>query len=330
VNRQIKFAIIAISIVIPLSSYSVLATESTPEISQKDNLTKIQVISSFYPLYEFAQHVGKERVDVQLLVPTGVEPHDWEPTIQDVQKMQKSDIIIINGFGFENWVPNFVETNYLGTIVDTSNGITMKDFVTFPDHIDEDDHKEDDHKEDDHKEDDHKEDDHSHTSGDPHIWLNPNFAKIQVQNIADAFSVFDSSNQQFYQNNAENYISKLEKLDTKIRNDLSECNQDFITFHNAFSYFASEYDLHPHTIISSNDSHAEPTAKTLEKIIYTARELNIKIIFAEDTSDQRISKVIANEIGGKILILSPIEISGDGNYISRMNKNLENLREALC
>ena len=229
--------------------------------------------------------------------------------------MQKSDIIIINGLGFENWVPNLVEMNYRGTIVDTSNGITMKDFVTYSDHIDEDDHKED---------------DHSPSSGDPHIWLNPNFAKIQVQNIADAFSEIDSSNQQFYQNNAENYILNLEKLDTKIRNDLSECNQDFITYHNAFSYFASEYDLHQHTIISSNDPHAEPTAKTLENIINTARELNIKIIFVEDASEQRISNVIANEIGGKILVLSPLEISDDGNYISRMNENLDNLKEALC
>jgi zinc transport system substrate-binding protein len=100
-NNQVKFAIIAIIIVIPLISYSVWASDSSLQIRETTNLTKLQALASFYPLYEFAQQVGQDKVDVQLLVPEGVEPHDWEPTIQDVQLIQKSDFIIINGFGFE-------------------------------------------------------------------------------------------------------------------------------------------------------------------------------------------------------------------------------------
>jgi zinc transport system substrate-binding protein len=301
-NNQVKFAIIAIAIVIPLSSYSVWASDSSLQIKEIDDLTKLQVISSFYPLYEFAQQVGQDKVNVQLLVPEGVEPHDWEPTIQDVLQMQKSDLIIINGFGFENWVESLEEMNYQGIVVNTSDGIIKnendKNLIL--------------------------------ASKDPHIWLNPILAKTQVQTIADAFSKSDPQNQKIYQKNAQNYIFELDKLDSKIRNDLVSCSQDFIAFHDAFSYFAYEYDLHQHTIISSNDPHAEPTAKTLENIINTARELKLEIIFTEDTTDPRISNVVANEIGGKILVLSPLEISGNGNYISRMIENLDNLKEALC
>ena len=301
-NNQVKFAIIAITIVIPLSSYSVWASDSSLQIKEIDDLTKLQVISSFYPLYEFAQQVGQDKVNVQLLVPEGVEPHDWEPTIQDVLQMQKSDLIIINGFGFENWVESLEEMNYQGIVVNTSDGIIKnendKNLIL--------------------------------ASKDPHIWLNPILAKTQVQTIADAFSKSDPQNQKIYQKNAQNYIFELDKLDSKIRNDLVSCSQDFIAFHDAFSYFAYEYDLHQHTIISSNDPHAEPTAKTLENIINTARELKLEIIFTEDTTDPRISNVVANEIGGKILVLSPLEISGNGNYISRMIENLDNLKEALC
>ena len=130
--------------------------------------------------------------------------------------------------------------------------------------------------------------------------------------------------------NAKNYKNELDLLDTTIKKDLSKCNRDFIAFHDAFSYFADEYDLTQHTIISSNDPHAEPTAKTLENVINTARELNIKFIFTEDTIDPRVSTVIANEIGGKILVLSPLEFSVEGSYISRMTENLQNLKEALC
>ena len=301
-NNQVKFAIIAIIIVIPLSSFSVWASDSGFQIRETNDLNKLQAISSFYPLYEFSQQVGQDKVDVQLLVPEGVEPHDWEPTIQDVQQMQKSDLIIVNGFGFENWVESLEEMNYQGIVVDTSKGIIKND--------------------------------HDKNlilqNKDPHIWLNPILAKAQVQSIADAFSKSDPKNQKFYQKNAQSYMIELDRLDSKIRNDLSTCSQDFIAFHDAFSYFAYEYDLHQHTIISSNDPHAEPTAKTLENIINTARELEIKIIFTEDTVDPRVSNVIANEINGKILVLSPLEISGDGNYISRMNENLDNLKEALC
>ena len=309
-NIQVKLAILAIAIVIPLSSIAVYGTDSNQQFAKTDN-SKLQVISSFYPLHEFAQNVGQERVDAILLVPVGVEPHDWEPTIKDVQRMQQSDLIIINGIGFENWIDKLEENNFQGIIVDTSNGILVKE-------IEEDNEHEEEH------------DEHGHTEGDPHIWLNPVYAKIQVQNIANAFSNSDPINQEFYQENAANYISQLDLLDSKIRNELSNCRNDFVAFHDAFSYFADEYGLNQHTIISSNDPHGEATAKTLENIISKSRELNIKVIFSEETADTRTSETIAKEIGGSVLVLSPLETVDNGTYISKMTENLENLKEALC
>jgi len=301
VNKQTKLAILAIAIVIPLSSIAVYGTDSNQQFTIADN-SKLQVISSFYTLHEFSQNIGQEKVDVTLLVPAGVAPHDWGPTIKDVQRMQKSDLIIINGIGFENWVDNLDETDYQGVIVDTSNGILVRNF----------------------------DQEQINSSGDPHIWLNPVYAKIQVQNIANAFSNSDPDNQQYYQSNAAQYIEQLDLLDLKIRNKLSDCNQDFVAFHDAFSYFADEYNLNQHTIISSNSPHGEATARTLEEIISTSRELNIKVIFSEENVNTRTSEIIANEIGGKVLVLSTLEIFSDGTYISKMTENLSNLEEALC
>ena len=85
-NTQIKFAIIAIAVIIPLSIIVVYGTNSNQQFTTTDN-SKLQVISSFYPLHEFSQNVGQEKVDVTLLVPVGVAPHDWGPTIKDVQRM---------------------------------------------------------------------------------------------------------------------------------------------------------------------------------------------------------------------------------------------------
>ena len=300
-NIQIKLAIIAIAVVIPLSSIAVYGTNSNQQFTTSDS-SKLQVISSFYTLHEFSQNIGQEKVDVTLLVPVGVEPHDWGPTIKDVQRMQKSDLIIINGIGFENWVDNLEEIDYQGMIIDTSNEILVKNLGQ----------------------------EHARTSVDPHIWLNPVYAKIQVQNIANAFSNSDPENQQYYQSNAAKYIEQLDLLDSKIRNELSNCNRDFVAFHDAFSYFADEYNLNQHTIISSNNPHGEATAKTLEDVISTARELNIKVIFSEENVNTRTSEIIANEIDGKVLVLSPLEVFSDGTYISKMTENLNNLKEALC
>ena len=310
-NTQTKMAIIAIVVVIPLASFAVYGTDSTKISGTVDN-SKLQVVSSFYPLHEFSQNIGQDKINAKLLTPVGVEPHDWEPTIKDVQQMQSSDLIIINGMGFETWVDKLEENGFSGTIVDTSNGILIE---IREEEID-DEHEEDSH------------DDHS--LGDPHIWLNPVLAKTQVQNIANAFSNSDPENRDFYQTNAAEYIKQLDSLDSKIRTELSSCRHDFIAFHDAFSYFADEYGLTQHTILSSTDPHGDVSARTLEKVISEARELDIKIIFSEESVNHKTSEIIANEIGGKVLVLSPLEVVEDGNYVSKMNDNLENLKEALC
>ena len=179
------------------------------------------------------------------------------------------------------------------------------------------------------KQDDH--DGHDHGGQDPHIWLNPVYAQLQAKNIANALSNSDPMNKNYYQTNAEIYIKELDLLDSKIRNDLSGCRTDFITFHDAFSYFAQEYGLTQHTIVTSTDPHGDVTPKTLEKIISTAKKLNIKVIFAEESTSTKTSQVIADEIGGKVLVLSPLEIvSDEEDYVSKMTQNLDSLKESLC
>ena len=407
-NIQIKVAIIAIIVVISLASLAVSQVSFDSAISTTDD-SKLQIVTSAGFLHEFSQNIGKEKINSTLLIPMGVNPHDWEPTIRDTEKLEKSDMIIINGLGYETWVDSLDLSNFQGVLVDTSNGISIE----HDEHAKEDDHDEHDddshteefyieianvieefehghitesqsieaieeilheHEGDGHghgtdaiediehllheiedghiegshgleeihhlvsgenihdehaKEDDH--DGHDHGGQDPHIWLNPVYAQLQAKNIANALSNSDPVNKNYYQANAEIYIKELDLLDSKIRVELSGCKTDFITFHDAFSYFAEEYGLTQHTIVASTDPHGDVTPKTLEKIISTAKKLNIKVIFAEESTSTKTSQVIADEIGGKVLVLSPLEIvSDDKNYVYKMTENLENLKEALC
>jgi zinc transport system substrate-binding protein len=343
VNIQIKLAIIAIIIVIPLTSFAVTQPSFTSEISTTDNL-KLQVVTSANFLYEFTQNIGNDMIDVTLLTPMGVNPHDWEPTIRDTERLQRSDMIIVNGIGYEHWIGSLELTGIAGILVDTSNGISTLDSAKHDEekhdeekhdeekHDEEkhDEEKHDEEKHDEEKHDEEKHDEEKHGALDPHIWLNPVYAQLQVKNIANALSNSDPMNKNHYQSNAEIYNQELNLLDAKIRTELSGCKTDFITFHDAFSYFSEEYGLTQHTIISSTDSHGEVTLKTLENIISLARELNIKVIFAEESASTKTSQVIADEIGGKVLVLSPLEIVSDETYVEKMTQNLESLKEALC
>lgn len=304
-NKDTKAAIIAIAIIIPLSSSALWfsAQTKTADSNQKQKLT---ILVSSYPLYEFTKEIGKEKIQVSTIVPSGIEPHDWEPAIQDLQKMQQASMIVINGAGFETWLEDFATNNPSTVIVDTSNGIELIENLNAGKHD-------------------------SRFNKDPHIWLNPVLAKRQVENIANALARLDPNNASYYKENADMYNIKLDSLNNKIKTELSMCSQkDFIAFHNAFAYFAKEYGLNQHTIVGV-DPHSEPTAATLQKIIENAQNLDLNVIFTEEAVNPKISEVVAREIGGKILVLSPIEIVDENeSYVSKMEKNLANLKEELC
>jgi len=303
-NNDIRAAILAISIVIPLSVFVLWFSENN-NVTGFTEKRQLKVLASFYPLYEFTKIIAGERIDVSIIVPSGIEPHDWEPTIQDLQKIKNADMIVINGAGLEPWITKLVSVNPDILIVDTSAGISLleKNNHVFNNKI----------------------------QNDPHIWLDPVLAKKQIQNIVDDLIRIDPQNADYYQENANAYNTKLILLDNKIRNELSICvKKDFLAFHDAFSYFANEYDLNQNTIIGVNPSE-EPTAVTLQQIIQKAQDLDLHVIFTEEAVNPRVSEVIADEIGAKVLTLSPIEIyEKNSDYIKRMEQNLSNLKEELC
>ncbi len=169
-DKQTKIAIIAIVTIIPILSFAVWNTDQSIILAAADS-TEISVMTSFYPLYEFTKQVGQDKVRVSLLVPPGIEPHDWEPTINELQKMYEANLIVINGIGFESWVDDIDTINSGVMIVDTSAGISLINI--------------------------------DHSSVDPHIWLNPVMAKTQVTNIVNALVKIDPTNEKFYRDNAK-------------------------------------------------------------------------------------------------------------------------------
>jgi zinc transport system substrate-binding protein len=170
---------------------------------------------------------------------------------------------------------------------------------------------------------------------DPHIWLDPIIAKHQVENIKEAFKQADSENADYYETNAKQYQAKLDVLDTEIRSALSAyTRKEFISFHEAFSYFAKRYELTQIYLLPRGQE--EPSPSDVALVIETAKAKNITVIYAEPLSDPKLAEEVALQIpNGRVLILDPLEevplseIEAGKDYLSIMRQNVSNLEEGL-
>jgi zinc transport system substrate-binding protein len=275
--------------------------------ANNNNTSKVKVVASFFPIYEFVKKVGGDKVDASVLIPVGAEPHDFDPTIQQIQNSQSAAAIVYNGAGMEaTWI-NKINPKFA---IDTSKGLNL--FSTRDPEI--------------------------HASTDPHIWLDPILAIHQVENIRDGLIKVDPKNAMYYKNNAQNFIGQLKSLDTAIRGNLSSSNcakRDFIAFHNAFSYFAKEYGLKQHSI-QGLTPEGEILPQRLVEVVQLANKIGINVIYSEDLIDPRSAQAIAAEIpNGKVMVLSPIEgiksqeqQQGIG-YMQKMYQDLSALKQGL-
>jgi zinc transport system substrate-binding protein len=282
-----------------------ISINSTGSINSTDaNHSRLKIVASFYPIYEFVKRVGGNNVNITTLIPIGVEPHNFEPTIQQIQNAESADLIIYNGAGLEKWIDK-IDSKFK---VDASQGLNLLK----------------------------GNDSESAGSYDPHVWLDPVLAEKEVENIRDALIKADPANTVYYQSNADKFVAELNNLDNKIKAELTTCDKkDFIAFHNAFTYFASRYGLNQHSILGITPE-GEILPQRLQEIIVLAKDLGLNIVYSEDLVDPRSAQVIAQEIpDGKVLILSPIEginpeeqKAGIG-YLDKMNEDIDNLKIGL-
>jgi zinc transport system substrate-binding protein len=297
-NQQ-RVALVAIAVAIPLAMVATVYTGSAPQepASSIANNNKTRVVTSFYPLYDFSSHVAGDRAEVSSLVPPGVEPHDWEPTLGDVNRARAADMLVINGAGFESWAEDIGAKR----IVNTGEGIEP-----------------------------------GNGGIDPHIWLDPVLAKEQVENIRSALAFVDPENASYYNENAAAYAAELDELDGHIRSELATCEKsDFISFHDSFGRFAERYGLRQHAI-QGVTPEGEVLPQRIEEVITLARELGISVVYSEDLVDGRLAEVIASEIpSGRVMVLSPVEgvdkeeLAAGIGYIEKMKENVASLKEGL-
>ncbi|MEK3876684.1 metal ABC transporter substrate-binding protein [Paenibacillus sp. FSL M7-0420] len=325
---------------------------------------KLNIKVSFYPMYEFTKSITGDLANVEVLVPPGVEPHDWEPTAKDMADITDADVLVYNGAGMEGWAQQIVDGAAGSDLItiEASKGLQIIEGTEHEhEHEHEHSHEEGAAGEADHDHDhehhhdesategsghDHSHNDssageadhdhdHDHGGLDPHVWLDPVMAIKEVRTIEAALSAAFPGNAAAFHANSDAYIAKLEKLDQDFRAGLQNTKRkDFITQHAAFGYLAQQYGL-TQVPIAGLSPEQEPSAAQMAKIVEFAKANKVTTIFFETLVSSSVADTIAQEIGAKTAVLNPIEglseedAARNLDYLSLMRQNLEALIQAL-
>lgn len=310
---QVAIVILAVlAVLITAGCLVVINTKTgkpTPETNQA-----IGVTTTFYPLAEFARAVGSDLVQVTALTPPGAEPHEYEPTAQDLIKIRNSQLFIINGSGLDAWgekiAPDVV--SHGTTVINMADDVQRMESQNNEEVASA-----------------------QKNQWDPHYWLNPIIASQEVDAIAGALAHIDPTNKNIYLANAKKYNDELSQLDQDYQTGLKNCaSRTVVTTHAAFGYLAKQYNLQT-IAVAGLSPNAEPTPQHLVAISQTMKNQNIQYIFFETLASPRLAQIIAQETGAQTLVFNPIEgltkeeQAQGKNYLAIMRDNLHNLRIAL-
>ncbi len=267
--------------------------------------TGLNVVTSFYPVYLATLNVTKDIPGVNVTNMTEPQTgclHDYALRPADLKTLENADVFIINGAGMEAFLEDVLSRQKNMKVIEASEGITMlKD---------------------------------ANGEENAHVWVSVTNATTYVNNIAEQLSAVDPGNKEKYRANAAAYVQKLTDLKEEMHSVLDGLeNRDIITFHEAFPYFAQEFDLNIIAVVE-REPGSEPTPKELADIIDTIKQTGIKALFAEPQYSSKAAEAIARDTGAKVFILDPV-VTGEAvpdaadAYIETMRKNGETLAEAL-
>lgn len=282
--------------------------------AEKTKNDKILLVASFYPVYIFTLNMvnGIDEFAVECMAEQNVGClHDYQILSKDARLISDADAFIINGAGMEE----FLEDVYMSVddikVIDSSKNIEV--IVS----CDEEHHEEDEH--------------HHHHNVNSHIWMSPQNAIVQCENIAAELSVLYPQCKDKIENNKSEYITRLQKLDEELELKAEKLKgENIITFHESFDYLASDYSFN---VLAKVESHegGEPSAKGLAELTKLIKENNVTVLFVEPDYKGSAATILSNETGVEICVLNPV-INGDESltaYEDIMRENMNVILKAV-
>ncbi len=308
---QSKWLTLLVSLGI-LTGCSSPTADSNPEtlISASETSSKpLEIMVSILPQEYFVEKIGGDRVEVNIMVAPGASPATYEPKPQQMKALSEASAYVSIGVPFEGaWMEKIKGANPQILVIDSAQGIERMEMVARHHHGE---------KEAEQADEDEKAAGEGHDHGvenlDPHIWLSPQLVKVQAENIYQGLVKIDRENEAEYQANLSQFLAEIDQLDRQIKQNLAGIeNRQFIVFHPAWGYFARDYDLEQ---VSIEVGGQEPSAAELGEIVKAAKEENIKVIFAQPEFSTQSAETIAQEIGGQVLLITPLAPDWSNNLL---------------
>jgi len=267
------------------------------------------LLVTFYPLADITSAIVGEDVRVVSLVPSGVEPHDYELTPQNLRDASEAAAFVTLGLSFSPLEERVVASSRPPTAVDAGQRLTLLDATDAPNGNELEEGR----------------------GKDPHVWLSPTNMQTMTDNVVAGLVAAFPERKTVFETRATAYKARLGELDTEFKSGLASCAKDtIIVNHAAFAYLAHDYGF-TQVAISGLEPEADVSPSVLRRVIEEAKANDVKHVFYEELADPRLVQTIASDIGATPLELSPIEGTrnpGD-DYVSMMRRNLVNLRIAL-
>lgn len=302
------------------------------EKKEEEKIEKIKVATTIKAVESLIKSVGKERVEIEKVVPDGTEIHEFEPKAQDILKLSNANLFIYNGDELETWADKAVKAVNNGKleVVELAKDIEKLD-VKENDILDDDDHDHDKDKHDDHEKEEKKEGHHHHHDGkDPHTWLSLKNAKKYVEKIEESLSKADLKNKQYYENNAKQVKEEIEKLYNEYSEKFAKSTKkNFVIGHPALAYLAHEFNLKQ---LSVEDVFGEgtPTIAKMKALVEYCKKNNVQGILVESTANKDVINTVSKETGAKIHQIYIMEDPAESlEYVEAMKKNLRTIYENL-
>lgn len=321
-KKIVAFISFFILIVVMVAIVMIFGTETTNK-----NINKIQIVATLFPQYDFAKQIVGDKASVKLLLNSGVETHNYEPTAKDmITILDDSDMFLYTGTMLEPWtesiIKNLEETNC--NIVDISENISLITIEEFEEnHLNSEIINEDYHDE-----------EHHHDEiYDGHIWLSPTNSIIMIDNILESICEIDPENEDYYRENAEEYKNQILKLDNEFKDlvQISSRNEIAVGGEFAYSYLVEEYGINFVSVYTNCGEGEDPSIAKVKSVIDYINNHNLPVVYYEELSEGTVAKMIAEETEAQPLILYSIHNAEPqkDTYVSLMKMNLENLRKGL-
>jgi zinc transport system substrate-binding protein len=300
IKKEVKCLLKKFMSIILILSLAVGLCACNNSADAKTTNDKIKVVVSFNAMKELTYAVGKDKVDIDTIIPEGQEPHDYEPKIRDLASLADAKLFVYSGMDLEKWASTAIDaaSNKDLIAVDASKG--FKPIKT------------------------------SSGAYDPHVWISLKGAEYEANQIKEGLIKADPKDKAYFEKNYSAFKSQTDSLYSEYKTKFANSpKKSFVTGHAAFSYMCRDFNLQQNSV-EDVFADGEPSSQKLQELITYCQKNKVTTVFVEDMVSPKISETLASEVGAKVEKIYTVESKEDNlDYIESMKKNLDNIYKSL-